>query len=360
MSVTPDVSWLKRNYEKAILLVVLLALIASVGGLVQRITDGRSLIAAASAGAQSNAGQPFKPVDQAVIDQRLQSLHTPAQAALAERRLFISEVRKSCTNCFKAIPVESAKCAFCGSSGQPVPIADDQRDTDRDGIPDKWERDHGLNPLDPSDAVRDNDGDGFTNLEEHLAKTRMDDKNDFPPIEAKLRIFQVRKELFFLRFNGVQELVKGEIRFQLNLRTGDRTYFLKLGDTVEGCTLESYDEKSNTLTLKKGDRVIPLVRNKPVNDDELHVWFLLLTDYSIIRTKAGQNFQIADKDFRVESVRDSRVRIRRATAGSPEMVVPDASDAERAEFQRRRRGTSTGNAPAAVMPEGIPPVKEYQ
>jgi pectate lyase len=41
-------------------------------------------------------------------------------------------------------------------------------DTDRDGMPDEWERSHGLNPNDPNDRNGDRNGDGFTNLEEYL------------------------------------------------------------------------------------------------------------------------------------------------------------------------------------------------
>jgi hypothetical protein len=41
-------------------------------------------------------------------------------------------------------------------------------DTDHDGMPDDWEKSHGLNPNDPSDANADHDGDGYTNLEEYL------------------------------------------------------------------------------------------------------------------------------------------------------------------------------------------------
>ncbi len=41
-------------------------------------------------------------------------------------------------------------------------------DTDRDGMPDAWEKAHGLNPDDPSDATADRDGDGYTNLEEYI------------------------------------------------------------------------------------------------------------------------------------------------------------------------------------------------
>lgn len=41
-------------------------------------------------------------------------------------------------------------------------------DSDRDGIPDAWERRHGLNPRRPNDSSADRDGDGYTNLEEYL------------------------------------------------------------------------------------------------------------------------------------------------------------------------------------------------
>lgn len=41
-------------------------------------------------------------------------------------------------------------------------------DSDADGMPDKWERKHKLDPSDPADGIQDTDGDGYTNLEEYL------------------------------------------------------------------------------------------------------------------------------------------------------------------------------------------------
>lgn len=45
-------------------------------------------------------------------------------------------------------------------------------DSDNDGLPDEWEIKHGLKPEDSSDAAKDRDGDGYTNLEEYLHSLR--------------------------------------------------------------------------------------------------------------------------------------------------------------------------------------------
>jgi hypothetical protein len=45
-------------------------------------------------------------------------------------------------------------------------------DSDQDGMPDTWERRHGLNPRDASDGTADKDHDGYTNLEEYLNSIR--------------------------------------------------------------------------------------------------------------------------------------------------------------------------------------------
>jgi pectate lyase len=44
-------------------------------------------------------------------------------------------------------------------------------DSDADGMPDSWERQHGLNPHNPADGSTDKDKDGYTNLEEYLNNT---------------------------------------------------------------------------------------------------------------------------------------------------------------------------------------------
>ncbi|MDD4968822.1 MAG: thrombospondin type 3 repeat-containing protein [Paludibacter sp.] len=54
-------------------------------------------------------------------------------------------------------------------------------DSDNDGMPDAWEKANGLNPNDPTDAVKDCNGDGYTNIEKYIngidTKKKVDWKN---------------------------------------------------------------------------------------------------------------------------------------------------------------------------------------
>lgn len=53
------------------------------------------------------------------------------------------------------------------------------KDTDLDGMPDAWEKAHGLNPNDPSDANADCTGDGYTNIEKYINGIPTDKKVDW-------------------------------------------------------------------------------------------------------------------------------------------------------------------------------------
>jgi hypothetical protein len=52
--------------------------------------------------------------------------------------------------------------------GYPTYQGKPYQDTDKDGMPDDWEKKHGLNPKDAADASLDRDKDGYTNIEEYL------------------------------------------------------------------------------------------------------------------------------------------------------------------------------------------------
>lgn len=62
---------------------------------------------------------------------------------------------------------------------------DEREDTDAGGLPDEVEEQFDLNIQDPADDTGDIDGDGFTNLEEHRAKTAMDDPGSHGLLASK-------------------------------------------------------------------------------------------------------------------------------------------------------------------------------
>jgi hypothetical protein len=52
-------------------------------------------------------------------------------------------------------------------------------DSDNDGMPDAWEKANGLNPNDASDAVKDCNGDGYTNIEKYINAIPTNSKIDW-------------------------------------------------------------------------------------------------------------------------------------------------------------------------------------
>jgi hypothetical protein len=64
-----------------------------------------------------------------------------------------------------------------GETADEFGCGDSQKDSDGDGMDDKWEKQNNLDHLDPTDADEDNDKDGLTNKEEYNEKTDPNDKD---------------------------------------------------------------------------------------------------------------------------------------------------------------------------------------
>lgn len=102
------------------------------------------------------------------------------------------------------------------TDGDGVPDSEDP-DADGDGMPNVWENEHGLDPLDPSDADEDLDGDGLSNLEEFNAGT---DPNN-PDTD----------------FDGIGDAFDNEPNISSNLCSGDHA-ILASQDVLDGQTLQ--------------------------------------------------------------------------------------------------------------------------
>lgn len=110
-------------------------------------------------------------------------------------------------------------------------------DLDEDGIADEWERQQGLDPTDPSDAARDLDGDGISNLEEFLVGTPPG------PLEPVLIEVHVAWELDDLVLTANIPLAGAyRIEFREDLMAGD-WQLLAEGETTGSETLIQVSEQ---------------------------------------------------------------------------------------------------------------------
>lgn len=320
------ISWLKGHYDKILAFLVLFFLLGSL------------LYLAVSVGAMHSDKQKFeedisgyKPkypdvvqVETKIFGEAMNGIEHPVQLSSAlwtNKTMFVPDRRVWCVDCRKPIPFASPKCSFCGAVN-PDPANDPLRDGDKDGLPDEWEKKYGLNPLDPSDAEKDSDGDGFSNIEEFMANLKTDpsDAKSHPPITAKLRVLNVVPDPFKLRFKSVVKLPDETLSFGLNLRGGAKTYFAKLGEAIKGedFKLFKYEPKVekkiipgiknerdvdvSVLTLQRGDKLIPLVKDQDVQWDEFTANVLFTVDGSKYALKIDHILDLKNEKFKVINI----------------------------------------------------------
>ena len=69
-------------------------------------------------------------------------------------------------------------------------------DSDNDGMPDAWEIANKLNPKDPTDAIKDCNGDGYTNIEKYINGIDTNKKVDWKNLKNNQDTLAKRKSLF--------------------------------------------------------------------------------------------------------------------------------------------------------------------
>jgi len=73
---------------------------------------------------------------------------------------------------YRRLPEDSYKMGIITDisqvGGYPEYKGSPYKDSDKDGMPDAWEIKYKLNPNDASDAVKDCNGDGYTNIEKYI------------------------------------------------------------------------------------------------------------------------------------------------------------------------------------------------
>ena len=153
-------------------------------------------------------------------------------------------------------------------------------DADVDGMPDSWESSQGLNPYDPSDAVDDPDGDGFTNLDEYNFETDpqnpdtdgdgVDDGFDGSPLDEELSScpYPIKNDFTHAVFSSVQDAIDdpGTSDYDTIQITGadfggDILYDLDITLIMSGGYYCSYSDNPstssiNSLTIRNGAIIV--------------------------------------------------------------------------------------------------------
>ncbi|MBQ9694432.1 MAG: hypothetical protein IJV69_06730 [Kiritimatiellae bacterium] len=198
-----------RHYDRLAAVISLALLLVSLIFLVQKGVSLRQEVSEYNADIE--AGQPSKaqvtPADNTADLALVAAVAKPAAEALLANQTDLTlanlgtpERRLLCVKCTKPIVWGAEKCSFCAAV-QPKEEKIDLAavDSDGDGIPDVEELKLGLNPQDGNDADLDKDNDGFSNIEEYLAKTDMADAKSHPGYETRIALKKIEGTKLRLR-----------------------------------------------------------------------------------------------------------------------------------------------------------------
>lgn len=317
-------NFIKDNYEKVILGVVLVALISS---LVILIDKNKSVESNERDFDRALSNQrPSNPEAEEISDEFFKAAKAAAESPVVlatgedAPSMLIAPSRVYCVkeDCKKAIKFEAKICPFCNEPQPDDDVAEDW-DSDGDGMPDAYEREHAFNPADPTDKDLDADNDGFTNYEEFVAKTNPRDASTHPPLIDFLVIKEVKSIQFPYELKGKVGF-KDNIKFQINGPSG-KSSMVAVGDELEktGYKLTKYDQKEvvikrkglpdkkgsvYVITLSNQHKEIQLQERAGKVFSEREVFFVCTKDpeQKEYQAKEFESFSFDNVEYQVKSV----------------------------------------------------------
>lgn len=101
--------------------------------------------------------------------------------------------------------------------------------------------------------------------------------------------------------------------FNFNTRGSERTYFVSIGDEVEGFRVASYETNAPagpTLVLQRGGQSFRLVRGRQITDEARTAFMILLLDGSRYRVRVNDTLTLRETRYKVIDIREDRVVLR--------------------------------------------------
>lgn len=282
--------WVKQNYERALLGVAALALLACSVLVILQVQNFPSLFEGRdSTKPQDNKIKPYPTEALTVAAGQVAGgprLNDHDGSLLVSLPYVLKEVEDAQGNKTRMLinPMES-----------PEPLHPPIKNTwlIKNQLP-WWERD--VKDQDP-------DEDRFSNLDEYNAGTDPKDKNSVPPYYTKLKLQKFISVPFRLKFNGTPD--EGQT-FQINPQ-GGRTQFRAIGEVIEGTPYKvvAFTPKTETkneievdiseLTIENietGKKLV-LIYRKEANDPTSYAEFYYLYDGSTFKVKLDDEFALA-------------------------------------------------------------------
>jgi hypothetical protein len=218
--------WVKKNYERVLLIIGIAILLISGFFIFRRATGFQSQFSELqSRPPEQPATPPGKAKD---VDAALQKLHQPPQWTFSGRSgLFVPEKH------------------FIGADGQPATL---QTAEVHPPVPNEWIEQFGLPIADADVLEQDPDNDGFNNFDEWQGKTSPIDPKSHPDYLTKLKLKSFSQEPFRLVFASRTPTRPGEVdTFGINtIDLTQPTQFVTIGDTIAGThfRVAKFTEKS--------------------------------------------------------------------------------------------------------------------
>lgn len=326
--------WIKSAYDKLALAVVLLALLLSVAFLGVYVDRENKQLAAARVRQPELERNNSRPPDVGALHAAIESLADPFQVDAAAKPMLVAELRVGCDKCGRPIPPAAEICPFrnCGAIQAWALAKEQPTDADADLMPDEWEREHGLDAM-ANDARKDADGDRWTNLEEFKAAADPRDAGSHPPPVDKLRWIRTQWTTLPFSFQSVMHPAPDQNVFVLKNKRLDRDFYVKLGDTIEGgYEVVSYEGRTATvtrawsampvvedvsvLTLRKVDKVIPLIRGQDAQRGELAAELIYLIDKTKYPVKVNFVVALNQDKYKVVDIQANLVVVSNISTGA--------------------------------------------
>src|SRR6476620_7418408 len=212
--------WLKKKYERALLIVGIAVLLVSAFCIFRRATGFQSQFAELQSHPPQRPASPPGKAKEA--EDAIEKLHQPPQWTFGGRSgLFVPEKH------------------FIGTDGQPATL---QTTEVHPPVPNEWLEQFGLPIADADVLEQDPDGDGFNNLDEWSGHTNPTDVNSHPEYYTKLKLKSAAEEPFRLVFSSWV----GDTFAVNTIDFKQPTQFVKVGDSIKGTRFKvvKFQEKS--------------------------------------------------------------------------------------------------------------------